>query len=112
MSREEAHRRTAARRRRAPSGPPAIQREPEDGARPLPPLSTARTDRTTGVISVRGRLDRIGAEALCRTVTGLRRLGHRQVVVRLDTATVADDARALLADLARRMPAGERLVLR
>ncbi|MGY1738266.1 hypothetical protein [Geodermatophilus sp. SYSU D00684] len=112
MSREEAHRRTPARRRRTPSGPPAPQRAPGDDARPLPPLSTARTDRTTGVISVRGRLDRIGAEALCRTVTGLRRLGHRRVVVRLDSATVAHDARALLADLARRMPAGERLVLR
>ncbi|MGY1832016.1 hypothetical protein ACI8AA_16530 [Geodermatophilus sp. SYSU D01180] len=112
MSREEAHRRTPARRRRTPSGPPRPTRAPEDEARPLPPLSTARTDRTAGVIRVRGRLDLIGAEALCRTVTGLLRLGHRQVVVRLDSATVADDARALLADLARRMPAGERLVLR
>ncbi|SNS33810.1 hypothetical protein SAMN04488107_2271 [Geodermatophilus saharensis] len=54
----------------------------------------------------------MGAEALCRTVTALRRLGHRQVVVRLGSATVADDARALLDDLARRSPAGERLLLR
>ncbi len=80
--------------------------------RPQPPLFTARTDRTTGDIRTRGHLDRVGAEALCRTVTALRQLGHRQVVVRLGSATVADDARTLLADLARQLPAGDRLLLR
>jgi hypothetical protein len=54
----------------------------------------------------------VGAEALCRIVAALRALGHRQVVVRLGSATVADDARALLADLARGLPNGHRLELR
>ncbi|MGY1696623.1 MULTISPECIES: hypothetical protein [unclassified Geodermatophilus] len=54
----------------------------------------------------------MGAEALCRTVTALRQLGHRRVVVRLGSATLTDDARAILAGLARRSPAGEQLVLR
>jgi hypothetical protein len=71
-----------------------------------------RTDRTTGTVCVRGSLDRVGAEALCRVVTALGQLGHRQVVVQLGSSTVTDDALALLAHLARRMPAGHRLVLR
>ncbi|WP_177225294.1 hypothetical protein [Geodermatophilus obscurus] len=45
-------------------------------------------------------------------MTALGQLGHRQVVVQLGSSTVADDALALLTDLARRMPAGDRLVLR
>ena len=55
-----------------------------------------RTDRTAGTVRVRGHLDEVGAEALCRVVAALRRLGHRQVVVDLGSATVTDGARALL----------------
>lgn len=40
---------------------------------------------------------------LCRTVTALQQLGHRQIVVRLGPGTVADDVRALLTDLAARL---------
>lgn len=65
---------------------------------PLPPLCTLHTDRARNVVVVGGHLDRVGAEALVRTVAALGRLGHRRVVVRLGSATVADDARALLAD--------------
>ncbi len=75
-------------------------------------MSTARIDRTTGTVSIRGHLDRVGAEALCRVVTALGQLGHRQVVVQLGCSTATDDALALLAHLARRLPAGDRLVLR
>jgi hypothetical protein len=71
--------------------------------RPHPPLFTARTDPTAGVISTRGHLDRLGAEVLCRTVSALRQLGHRRIIVRLGTATVTEDAHALLTDLARRL---------
>jgi hypothetical protein len=75
-------------------------------------VSTARTDRTAGTVCLRGHLDRVGAEVLCGVVTALAELGHREVVVQLGSSTVADDALALLTDLARRMPAGDRLVLR
>jgi hypothetical protein len=75
-------------------------------------VSTVRTDRDTGTLCVRGALDRVGAEALCRVVTALGQLGHREVVVQLGSSTVAPDALAVLTDLARRMPAGDRLVLR
>jgi hypothetical protein len=81
--------------------------------RPQPPLFTAQTDLGAGVIRTRGHLDPVGAEALCRVVTGLQRRGHRQIVVRLGPTTIADDARALLSDLGRRLlTAGVGLVLR
>ncbi len=111
MSREEAHRRDTA-RRPAATGPPGAGRPPEEEARPQPPVSTGRIDRTTGTVSISGHLDLVGAEALCRVVTALGQLGHRQVVVQLGCATITDDARALLAHLAGRLPAGDRLVLR
>lgn len=101
MSQEAAHRRPAARPQRATTIPPAVGRTTGEPTEPQPPLFTARTDDIAGVISTRGHLDQIGAEALCRTVTALGRLGHRQVVVRLGSATMTDDARTLLADHAR-----------
>lgn len=98
MSQESAHRPPAARSKRASTVPPTAGRTTDEPARPQPPLFTARTDDIAGVICTRGHLDQIGAEALCRTVTALRQLGHRQVVVRLGSATITDDARTLLAD--------------
>ena len=113
VSREEAHRRTPARRRRTGQGPPGAGRPPDEGpARSRPPLCTVRTDRAAGSVCVRGHLDGVGAEFLCRIVTALRESGHRQVVVLLGSATVAEDARALLAGLARGLPAGHHLELR
>jgi hypothetical protein len=103
VSREEAHRRPAVSRKRPPTGPAAAGRTAEEAVRPRAPLFTARTDPTAGVICTRGHLDREGAEVLCRTVTALQQLGHRQIVVRLGPGTVADDVRALLTDLAARL---------
>ena len=85
----------------------------DEPARPQPPLFVARTDQVTGVIRIRGHLDRHGAEALCRIATALQTLGHREIVVQLGSATTADDVPALLADHARRLGAdGVRLLLR
>jgi hypothetical protein len=103
VSREEAHRRPEGSRKRIPTGPAADGQTTEEVVRPRAPLFTARTDPTAGIICTRGHLDRVGAEVLCRTVTALQELGHRRIVVRLGAGTVADDARALLTDLARRL---------
>ncbi|MGY1671473.1 hypothetical protein [Geodermatophilus sp. SYSU D00710] len=111
MSRDEAHHRAVGCRRAARAAPLPAARPTGGTSRPRPPLLTARTDPSAGAVSLRGHLDRLGAEALGRTVTALRRLGHRPVVVRLGSATVTDDAAAFLAELARRLP-GDLEVLR
>lgn len=111
MSREEAHRRTGARRRRAPDR--TASAPPEDVARPQPPLFTARTDEADGSIRTRGHVDRVSADVLCRVVTALQQLGHRHVQIRLGTATVDDDAHRLLVEHARRLRGdGVRVLLR
>ena len=76
-------------------------------------MFTARSDQQTGVIRTRGHLDGVGADVLCGLVSGLRQLGHRQIDVRLGTATVVDaDALSLLTDHARRLRAdGVRLLI-
>ena len=113
MSREEAHRRPEASGTRVTTEPLATGRAGDEPVGPQPPLFIARTDRTTGVIRTRGHLDRLGAEALCRIATALQTLGHREIVVQLGSATIADDVPALLADHARRLGAdGVRLLLR
>lgn len=110
MSREEAHRRTGA-RRRAPDRTAAAP--PEDVARPQPPVFTARTDEADGSIRTRGHVDRVSADVLCRVVTALQQFGHRQVEIRLGTAAVDDDAHRLLVDHARRLRGdGVRVLLR
>jgi hypothetical protein len=91
------------------SGPPAARPTTAEVAPPRSPLFTARTDESAGVIRARGHLDRVGVDALSRTVTALRRLGHRLVVVQLGSVTIADDALGLLDDLAARMSDGVRL---
>jgi len=53
-----------------------------------------------GAVRIRGHLDRLGAEALCRTVSALRQPGRRQIVLQLGSATADDDALAVLGDLA------------
>jgi hypothetical protein len=107
VSQEEAHRRTAASWERVATGQPVAGRTTEEAVRPQPPLFTARTDRIAGAIRTRGHLDRIGAEALCRLVTALQQLGHRQIVVGLGSATVVDeDAEKLLTDHVRRLRSG------
>lgn len=113
VSQEEAHRRPAAGGKQVPTGLPAGGQTTAEAVEPQPPLFTARIDETAGVISTHGHLDLIGAEALCRTVTALQQLGHRQVVVRLGSATTADGAHALLANHARVLhDSGIRLLLR
>ncbi|SDD21119.1 hypothetical protein SAMN05660690_3653 [Geodermatophilus telluris] len=97
MSRDEAHGRATA-RRSGDTGTPA------DRTSPGRPLCTVRTDRAAGTVRVRGHLDEVGAEALCRVVAALRQLGHRHLDVDLGTTTLTDDARALLTAVAR--PAG------
>lgn len=99
MSQEEAHRR-----------PAAVRRSTDEVVAPQRPLFTARTDESTGVIRASGSLDLVGAEALCRTVSALHRLGHRPVIVRLGSVTIADDAYAPLADLCRELSGSVHLV--
>lgn len=104
MSREEAHRRTGARRRGTPKRTVTAPRTPEAAVPPQPPLFTARTDGAAGVVRTRGHLDGVSAEVLCRILTALRRAGHREIAVRLGTTTTADDdAREILAVHARRL---------
>jgi len=112
VSQEAAHRRSTASGQHVPE-PATAGRTTDEAAQPQPPLFTARTDETAGVISAHGHLDQVGAETLCRTVTALQQLGHRQIVVRLRSATTADEARGLLADHARLLRRdGVRLLLR
>lgn len=67
-------------------------------------MFTARTDEAAGVVRTRGHLDGVSADVLCRVVTALQQRGHREIDVRLGTATTADgDALQLLADHARRL---------
>lgn len=113
VSREEAHRRPAASGKPVTTGLPAAGPTVGEAVRPQPPLFTARTDKTAGVVSAHGQLDLVGAEALCRTVTALQQHGHRQIVVRLGSTTIADDAGTLLEDQVRLLStAGVRLLLR
>ena len=100
MSREEAH------GRNDPSGRRATGRTPEEAVQPQPPLFTARTDPTAGVIHARGHLDRVGAEVLCRVATALQQLGHREITVRLGASTTDADAYTRLAAHARRLQTG------
>jgi hypothetical protein len=61
-------------------------------------------DQAWGTIRVRGHLDRIGAEMLSDALVALQRCGHRRITVQLrPQATVDDDARRLLTDLARQL---------
>jgi hypothetical protein len=93
VSREEAHRPIGAR-----------PRSPDEPARPKFPLFTAGTDEIAGVIRTRGHVDAVGADDLCRAITALQRLGHRQIAVQLGQATVLDDdAHAFLAEYARHL---------
>jgi hypothetical protein len=112
VSREEAHRRPAASSTPVAPGPHAAERTTEGAVGQQCPLFTARTDQAAGTIRARGHVDQVGAEALCRIVTALQQAGHRQIAVELGSATVAGDARALLADHARQLGTeGVRVVL-
>ena len=104
MSQEEAHPRPTAHT----PGPVASSPAADADRLPRAPLFTARTDPTAGVLRTRGHLDAIGAEMLCRIVTALHRLGHAEVVVRLGSSTVDDDALVVLAG--RVGPGGVRLL--
>ncbi|SFK97762.1 hypothetical protein [Geodermatophilus ruber] len=78
----------------------------DTGIRPRAPLFTASIDEARAAVRVRGHLDRIGADMLCRSVEGLRSRGHRRLTVELrPPATVDPEAWELLAGLADRLAA-------
>jgi len=72
--------------------------------RPQSPQSTFSVDQAWGTIRVRGHVDRVGAEMLQAALVALQRCGHRHIVVQLrPPATIDDEARGLLSDLAERL---------
>jgi hypothetical protein len=70
-----------------------------------PPVLVVRCDPSRGVVRVRGRLDRIGAELVAGQVDGLQLAGHRLISVQLPSDGGDDEARGLLAVLVRRLEA-------
>jgi hypothetical protein len=70
-----------------------------------PPVLVVRCDAVRGVVRVRGRLDRIGAELVAGQVDGLQLAGHRLISVQLPADGGDDEARALLTALVRRLEA-------
>lgn len=86
---------------RSPGGPSGAA-----GA-PLSPVFTTRTDHARGVVTVRGRLDRRGAELVSGLVEVLVERGHRTVTVDLSRTTGVDaGAAAALDALAGRLATG------
>lgn len=96
-----------------PRGPGGLADPRSVDTSPQAPSFTASLDQRHGVVRARGHLDVLSADLLCGSIVALQRRGHRQVTVRLEaTATVDDEARALLARLADTLATqGVRLVV-
>lgn len=79
---------------------------------PLPPLLVVRPDARAGMLRVRGRLDRFGADLLVGSAEALGRQGHRHIHVRVEPPTADPEALALLSGVVERFAgSGIRIVL-